>query len=413
MKSVTLAAALLVPLGSAFTLFAGAPYEALDAGDVFVATITRVQDKDATNARPPRVWLNVHEVIRGEAKMVRSPALWSPPFHGIDWGDGNQPELKRWYAAPLKGPKVGQKFILGGKLFKLAPDEDEKDAPNYYLFDFVRIPYSDEARTKTIAHLAALDVERRKYAAELAAAAKERELRGQKWRAALTDRVIDQRTQEADIVAIGQITSGAGYEFETMLKGQPRGSTGAKYFVTLPSDGYDPRIADIVYQRPRCILFLSEQNLIVSVTGIQAQLIDPYEGIVLADAAAIAAVKASLAKRPAPKPKPVLVISALDRADAAPLAQAARATFVVVNSHQFSGHGNNSIDHVRNTIPHAAFLVMIDRGPDRRVRAVQITPDAADTLNTLYDATWPEKDAPEQLQALMKVLMKKLVEKTN
>ena len=95
MKSLTLAAALLVPFGSTFTLFAGAPYQALDAGDVFVATTTRVEDKDATNARPPRVWLKVHEVIRGDAKMVRSPALWSPPFHGIDWGDGNQPELKR------------------------------------------------------------------------------------------------------------------------------------------------------------------------------------------------------------------------------------------------------------------------------------------------------------------------------
>src|SRR4051812_43464035 len=92
----------------------GLPYEVLDAGDVFVATITRVEDEGATNARPPRVWLEVHEVLRGDAKVARSPAIWSPPFHGIDWGDDNQPELKRWLAAPLSGPKVGQKFILGG-----------------------------------------------------------------------------------------------------------------------------------------------------------------------------------------------------------------------------------------------------------------------------------------------------------
>ena len=37
---------------------------------------------------------------------------------------------------------MGQKFILGGKLLKL----DEKNARVYNLFDFVRIPYSDEAR---------------------------------------------------------------------------------------------------------------------------------------------------------------------------------------------------------------------------------------------------------------------------
>ena len=300
MKNLTLAAALLVPLGCAFTLFAGQPYQALDAGDVFVATITRVEDKDATNARPPRVWLEVHEVIRGNAKVVRSPALWSPPDHGFDFGDGNQPELKRWYAAPLKGPKVGQKFILGGKLRGLTPDE--KDVPVYDLFDFVRIPYSDAARAKAIATLAAIDEAHREYAAEQAAAAKERELRGQKWRAAMNDKVIDKRTQEADAVAIGRITGGSTCEVEEMLKGQPRMSTGGKYFVTLPSEGYDQRIADLMYERPRCILFLSEKNLIASVTDIHAQIVDPYEGIVLADAAAIAAVKASLQRRPAPKP---------------------------------------------------------------------------------------------------------------
>ena len=100
------------------------------------------------------------------------------------------------------------------------------------------------------------------------------------------------------------------------------------------------------------------------------------------------------------------MISALDKADAGPLAQAARATFTVVTSQQFSAHGPNTIVHVRNTIPNAGFLVMINRDPQRRVVAVQITPDSA---TTLYEGTWPEMDAPEQLQALTK----KLAEKTN
>lgn len=175
MKTLPLAAVLLVSLIPAAILLAGQPYEALDAGDVFVATITRVEDKGATNARPPRVWLKVHEVIRGEAKVVRSPAVWSPPFHGIDWGDENEPELKRWNAVPVKGPKVGQKFILGGSSFK--PQPGEKDAPAYYLFAFVRTPYSDKAREQAIAQLKALEEARRKYAEEQAAAAKEREPR--------------------------------------------------------------------------------------------------------------------------------------------------------------------------------------------------------------------------------------------
>jgi hypothetical protein len=173
MKTFTFVAALLIPLGSAFTAAAGQPYEALDAGDVFVATITRLEDKDATNARPPRVWLKVHEVLRGDAKVVRSPARWSPPFHGIDWGDDNSPELKRWNVAPLAGPKVGQKFILGGQALKLAPGEMDK--PAYNLFAFVRIPYTDEAREKTVASLAALDEARRKRAAEQAAQSADKE----------------------------------------------------------------------------------------------------------------------------------------------------------------------------------------------------------------------------------------------
>lgn len=405
MKALTLATVPLVILGLPLTLFAGVPYEALDAGDVFVATITRVEDKDATNARPPRVWLEVHEVLRGDAKTARSPAVWSPPFHGIDWVGGNASELlKQWKARPYKGPKVGQKFILGGKLYK--PAKGEKGEPDYHLFSFVRIPYSDKARTATLASLAALDAEHRKYADEQAAEKKERDARRQEWRAALSDRVIDQRTQEADVVAIGQIVGSSTYEFETLLKGKPPGSTSVKYYVTLPSDGYDKRIVDLVNERPRCILFLSDKNLVASTGGLYAQLVDPYEGIVVADDAAIAAVKASLKKHPPPKPRPVLVISALNRADAAPLAEAARASFVVVTSHQFGGHGPNSANYVRQTIPYAAYFVMIDGGPERRVQAVQITGDGS---TVLYEGTWAEKEVEVQVKALAK----KLAEKAN
>lgn len=405
MNRPTLAAVVFAILAPA-CLLAGEPYEALDAGDVFVATITRVEDKDATNARPPRVWLEVHEVLRGDAKTVRSPALWSPPFHGIDWGDENVPELKLWNVQPLKGPKVGVKLILGGTKLHAASDDKKADqnAPVYHLFAFVRIPYSDAARAKAIATLAGLEASHRKYAEEQAAIAKERELRGRQWRAAMTDAVIDKRTQEADAVAIATVHGGDGYTVETMLKGRPRMSAGGTYYVAVPADGYDKRIADIVWDRPRCILFLSEENLIASVHNVHAKLVDPYEGIVLADDAAIAAVKASLARRPAPEPKPVLVISALPREAAAPLAQAARANFAVVESHQFSGHGEHAIVHVRKTIPHAAFLVTIDSGPPRRVQAFRITPDAGISL---YDETWPAKDAAEQIKGLFMRLSEK------
>jgi hypothetical protein len=152
-------------------------------------------------------------------------------------------------------------------------------------------------------------------------------------------------------------------------------------------------------------LFLSEKNLVASVGGIYGEIIDPYEGIVAADDAAVAAVKASLKKRPAPEARPVLVISALPREGAAPLAEAALANFLVVTSHQFSGHSPNTITHVRETISPAEFLVMIDGDAERRARAVQLTPDAA---TTFYDATWPKDDVAERVKELTKKLVEKV-----
>ena len=58
----------------------------------------------------------------------------------------------------------------------------------------------------------------------------------------------------------------------------------------------------------------------------------------------------------------MLVIRALDRDDAAPLAKAARHDWDVVLADQFSAHGEHRVDLVRKTIPHARGLVMIDRG---------------------------------------------------
>jgi hypothetical protein len=168
--------------------------------------------------------------------------------------------------------------------------------------------------------------------------------------------------------------------------------------------GHDERIADLVSEQPRCLFFLSEKQLVASVTDMHAELVHPFAGIVLADDAAIAAAKASLKRRPPPKPKPVLVISALDCA-AGPLAQAAQASFTVIHSHQFSSHGPDTVSHVRKTIPHARVLVTIDRGPQPHVAAVEITPDAA---TPIYEATWPEQDADKEVEALMK----KLVETT-
>ena len=397
MQLLLLTAALVVSLQAPG---GGQPYEALDAGDVFIATITRVEDAGATNAKPPRVWLEVQEVLRGEPKIARSPALWNPPFHGIDWGGAEQ-ELKKWGATPLRGPKVGAKYILGGQAIPREPDAKKDaaklDAPVYSLFGFVQIPFSELARQRALANLAALDAARRTEAERRAAELRERDTRRQAWRAALTPAVIDRRTQQADAVAIATIVSSHTYLVEQMLKGEPRTSAGGSYYLTLPAEGYDRRIADIVFERPRVLLFLSEGRLIAGVSDLEAALIDPYEGICLADEASIAAVNASLARRPPGKGKPLVVISSFPRDAAAPLAAALRGDYVVVESRQFSAHGDHVFAHLRKTIPGVNYVVTLDAGPPRHIVATRMT---ADGTTKLYEADWPEKIGERQIDEL-------------
>jgi len=80
--------------------------------DVYVVTIKSVDDKGATNGKPPRVRFVIDEVFRGEAKAgAELAAVWHPFPHDIDT-TGRASELAAWEARPLTGPKVGDKLIV-------------------------------------------------------------------------------------------------------------------------------------------------------------------------------------------------------------------------------------------------------------------------------------------------------------
>jgi hypothetical protein len=395
---------LAVILGTVGTCFAGATYTEIDAGEVFVATVTRLEDEGATNANPPKIWLEVHEVLRGRSIRKRSPVLWSPPHHDFDYSEEGLAALKRWEATPMKGPKVGEKFILGGQFLAMA--EGDYINGDYVLLPFVRTPYSDEARQRTIVELKRLVEMHKKNAARRAAESEERTSRKQAWRATLDAKRIDHWTRKADAVAIGTHISGNTFCIKRMLKGRERMLSGTSYLISLPPDRFDKRIVDLVIgDRPTCVLFISEERIVAGASSVEANLIDPYEGAVLADAAAIAAVEASLKKHPAPVPRPVLVISQLDREDLSAIVSAAQAKFEVVLSHQFSIHSPKSVKHVRRRIPHAAGLLMIGRGPERHVHAVRIEKTEA---TTIYEATWPKDGIEDHIEPLLKTLAEEL-----
>jgi hypothetical protein len=107
-------AVMVVAGGAVGTAQTGAPYLGLDAGDVVVATV-KVSDHAATNGNPPRVELEIHEVLRGDAKVDRTRAVWVPMPHGVDFGD---PELYRkavqgWEAEVRRPEGRGQVRSLG------------------------------------------------------------------------------------------------------------------------------------------------------------------------------------------------------------------------------------------------------------------------------------------------------------
>jgi hypothetical protein len=380
---------------------AGEAFGGLGDGDLFVATVTRVEDEGATQGKPPLVWLKVHEMLCGKEGAVRSPAVWQAHYHDIDWGDENTPELKRWQATPMKGPDVGKKFILAGKL--LEEGQVVSGRGRYLLLPNFRTPFSEEARIEQIKWLKEREERLHSALEEQARSKKELEARTSAWRAAADDSTIDKLTIKADSVAVALVKGGTYFEIERMLKGRPRMSSDGVYYVSVPKDGIDPRIDEIIgYERRRCVVFFSEANLVASVTKAHADLVDPYLGIVLADEAAIGAVQASLAKHPAPKPRPVLVVSALDRKDALPLLVAGRKFFEVVEFQQFSTHWpERASSHVRETIPDARYLVMIGRGPERGVQAVKIE-KTGHTL--LHEGVWTEKEMEAGTEKLLKIL---------
>lgn len=80
--------------------------------DVYVVSVKSVDDKGATNGKPPHVVLLIEESLRGEAKAgTELTAIWHPFPHDIDTECRHQ-ELAAWQARALAGPKVGDKLIV-------------------------------------------------------------------------------------------------------------------------------------------------------------------------------------------------------------------------------------------------------------------------------------------------------------
>ena len=96
-------------------------------GAVAVAEVIAIVDPDAdTNKNPPKLAIQITEVIRGDIRPAQYKALWRPFPHDVDWGGkGAREALERWGRCLNPPPALHSKWIVAGDLsstgFHIAP----------------------------------------------------------------------------------------------------------------------------------------------------------------------------------------------------------------------------------------------------------------------------------------------------
>jgi hypothetical protein len=257
-------------------------------GDVIVVTVAEVSAPPHTNGNPPRVTVRVDEVLQGDAKLERMIVEWGGRSHDVDWGDPSQnPIVQRWKLQAVEPPRVGEQWIVAGWPY------GDGAAQMLMTTAAGRLPCTPGQRAATVAmlqaHRAATAQEAAKRAAEAAALAKAIAA----WRAGVTNAELARYAAEADCIVLVTDAHGGrdGYasKVESFLKGTARRDLG---WVTarLPA-----RVDALMTDRSqRYLLFLSETRVEVEPSAIVYRPIKSGDGVVLADDAAIEAVKAAV-----------------------------------------------------------------------------------------------------------------------
>jgi hypothetical protein len=297
MNAYLLGAVLAVAGGVGALAQAGQPYLGLDGGDVVVATVKRVSDPAATNGNPPRVELEIHEVLRGDARADRTRAVWAPTPHGCDFGD---PEMYRkyvqaWEAQKFAGPKVGDKFVLWGAM------AGDQKRPVFEAYSWHAYPFSTDKRIWAVKVIRDAAEEARRYAATLEAEKKALARAQTAWWAKTSADDLKKYAAQADFVAVGRVVGGAenvagGCTLQVrILKGEKRRKyQGDIYFVevTAPKD-----VQGLLDRETDYLVFLSREGLKAGVSVDYYPPIKNSDGIVIADPKAVEVVKEALGQK--------------------------------------------------------------------------------------------------------------------
>lgn len=268
-------------------------------GDVVVVTVKKVSGHDATNGKPPIVELEIHEILRGDAKIDRTRAVWQPrPLWNGEClvGVDVKKTTEAWEAKKLASPKVGDKFILWGEMI------NDKKQPQFGAFSWEAYPFSDENRTWAVKLIRDIEEQIRLQKEKGEAEKKAKSQALAEWRAKVTAEDLKKYAKEAEIVLVGKIVSwgnsdGTGLTFSArILKGENLSKPGTDKIFAEPALSNDLRDR-LLNTDTEYLLFLKREGAVALPTHVRYPPIKSGEGIVIADQKAMEAVKAALDKK--------------------------------------------------------------------------------------------------------------------
>jgi len=297
---INLARIVVVVLSILPSIAAGGAPTGPFGGDAIVAIVKAVDDANATFGNPPRVRLEIVEVLRGDPQTDRSHAIWGPPDHDIDTGVVKEnPRYKEWAKTPMKGPKVGEKYIIWG--WGYAQDR----SPMFYVANGGRYPFSYEKRQWAIDMI---DRDRKSSLAyqEKMEAEKQAHLDAvKKWRAGVSSDDIKQYAAKAEFIGVGRLSSAINGSPEEMcftfqvtgiLKGQQKQKyKDAVYFATfvIPTKLYYLLDLNTDY-----VVFLQDTPKLLSAAAASYATIPLGDGVVIADEQTTKALAGFVIRKP-------------------------------------------------------------------------------------------------------------------
>jgi hypothetical protein len=260
------------------------------AGDAVVAIVKEVDDANATFGNPPRVKLEIVELLRGDPKTDRTRAIWGPPDHGIDWGIVKEnPLYKEWAKKPMKGPKVGEKYILWGRGFI------QNNAPVFLAGNGGRIAFSDEERQRAIQMIKRDRELSLEYQKKMEAQRQAHQEAVKKWREGVSSDDIKQYAAKAEFIGIGK-SGGDAFRITEILKGQQKKEfTDGAYYVTFE---IPESLRDLLDRETTYVVFLRDTPKMLSASAANYAPIPLGDGVVIADEQTMKALGDLVSRKP-------------------------------------------------------------------------------------------------------------------